>query len=58
LILLDRGEIAAQGPPQTVILPEHLEPVYGCRLLVDRSPVSGKPRVTPLESPGDRPIKE
>jgi iron complex transport system ATP-binding protein len=58
LILLDRGEIVVQGPPQRVILTEHLEPVYGCRLVVDRSPVSGTPRVTPLPSPGDSQTKE
>ena len=53
LILIDRGEIVVQGPAERVILPEHLEPVYGCRLVVDRSPVSGTPRVTPLPSPVD-----
>ena len=48
LLLLDRGQIAMQGPSEQVILPEHLERVYGCRLLVDESPISGKPRVTPV----------
>jgi iron complex transport system ATP-binding protein len=50
LLLMDRGRIAFQGPPEEVVRPEHLERVYGCRLLVDQSPISGKPRVTPVPS--------
>jgi len=48
LLVMDRGHIAVQGTPEEVIRPEHLEAVYGCRLQVDRSPFSGKPRVTPV----------
>ncbi len=48
LLVLDRGCLAVQGRPEEVIRPEHLETIYGCRLQVDRSPVSGKPRVTPV----------
>ena len=48
LLVMDRGGLAVQGKPEEVIRPEHLEAVYGCRLQVDRSPVSGKPRVTPV----------
>jgi iron complex transport system ATP-binding protein len=48
LLLMDSGRIAFQGLPEEVVRPEHLERVYDCRLLVDSSPVSGKPRVTPL----------
>jgi iron complex transport system ATP-binding protein len=48
LLLMDRGRIACQGPPAEVVRPEHLEGVYGCRLFVDQSPISGKPRVTPV----------
>jgi iron complex transport system ATP-binding protein len=48
LILMDQGKISVQGPPEEVVRSEHLEPVYGCQLLVDQSPISGKPRVTPV----------
>ena len=48
LLLMDKGQVAAQGVPEEVVLSEHLERVYGCKLLVDQSPVSGKPRVTPV----------
>ena len=48
LLLMDKGQVAVQGGPEEVIRPEHLQPVYGCKLLVDQGPVSGKPRVTPI----------
>jgi len=48
LLVMDKGRLAVQGRPEEVIRPEHLETIYGCRLQVDRSPVSGKPRVTPI----------
>lgn len=48
LLLMDRGRIVARGSPEEVLCSEHLERVYGCRLLVETSPVSGKPRITPL----------
>ncbi|MFM8552141.1 MAG: ABC transporter ATP-binding protein [Nitrospiraceae bacterium] len=46
LLLLDRGRIVRLGPPDEVIRPEVLEEVYRCRVLVDRHPQSGLPRVT------------
>jgi len=48
LLVMDRGRLAVQGTPEEVIRPEYLETIYGCRLQVDRSPFSGKPRVTPV----------
>lgn len=48
LILMNDGRIEIQGPPDQVVRCEHLERVYGCQLLVDQSPISGKPRVTPV----------
>jgi iron complex transport system ATP-binding protein len=57
LILMNDGRIDIQGPPDHVVRSEHLERVYGCQLLVDRSPISGKPRVTPL-GPMDNEVKE
>ncbi len=46
LLLLREGEIVAMGTPEEVIAREALEPVYGCSVLVDRHPQSGRPRVT------------
>ncbi|MGH7183094.1 MAG: ABC transporter ATP-binding protein [Nitrospiraceae bacterium] len=46
LMLLDAGRVFQFGRPDEVIQPEVLEAVYRCRVLVDRHPVSGLPRVT------------
>ena len=46
LLLLREGEIVNVGSPEEVIARESLEPVYGCSVLVDRHPQSGRPRVT------------
>ena len=46
ILLLDRGQIVRLGGPDEAIEPEVLESVYGCRVLVDRHPSSGLPRVT------------
>lgn len=46
LLLLNEGEIFRMGTPEEIIRPEVLEAVYRCRVLVDRHPVSGLPRVT------------
>ena len=45
-MLLDRGQVFRLGSPDDVIQPEVLEAVYRCRVLVDRHPRSGLPRVT------------
>lgn len=46
ILLLDRGRVVRLGRPEEVIEPEALEAVYRCRVLVDRHPGSGLPRVT------------
>jgi len=46
ILLLDNGQVVRLGRPEEVIEPDVLERVYGCRVLVDRHPVSGLPRVT------------
>lgn len=46
ILLLDHGRVARQGRPEDVIEPEVLESVYRCRVLVDRHPGTGLPRVT------------
>ncbi len=46
ILLLDRGRVIRLGPPDEVIEPGTLEAVYRCRVLVDRHPGTGLPRVT------------
>ena len=46
LILLDEGRVIRLGYPEEVIESDVLETVYRCRVLVDRHPESGLPRVT------------
>jgi len=46
LLLMKEGQVARLGPPKDLIQPEVLEEVYGCKVLVDRHPDSGLPRVT------------
>lgn len=46
VLLLQEGKLVAAGTPEEVISGERLEPVYGCRVLVDHHPQSGTPRVT------------
>ena len=45
VMLLDRGRPASLGPPGQVLDFAVLEKVYGCTLLVDRSPLGEYPRV-------------
>jgi iron complex transport system ATP-binding protein len=46
ILLLDHGRVVRLGRPEEVIEPEVLEDVYRCRVLIDRHPESGLPRVT------------
>jgi iron complex transport system ATP-binding protein len=46
ILLLDHGQIVRLGAPDEVIEPEVLESVYRCRVLVDRHPSTGLPRIT------------
>jgi iron complex transport system ATP-binding protein len=46
LLLLKDGAVFRMGTPEQVIRSEVLEAVYHCRVLVDRHPASGLPRVT------------
>ena len=45
LLLLDRGRLAGIGPPAEVLRFDLLERVYGCTLLVDKSPLGDYPTV-------------
>jgi iron complex transport system ATP-binding protein len=46
LLLLDRGSLVASDHPRSVLRPDVLEPVYGCRILIDCHPETGLPRVS------------
>jgi iron complex transport system ATP-binding protein len=48
LVLLQHGKIFHTGPPEEVMTRGNIEKVYGCQVWVDRNPVSGMPRVSPL----------
>ncbi|MFP4383485.1 MAG: ABC transporter ATP-binding protein [Spirochaetia bacterium] len=41
LLLLSRGEVAAQGPPEAVLKPEILDAVYGTETAVSRNTATG-----------------
>ncbi|MCP4745795.1 MAG: ABC transporter ATP-binding protein [Desulfobacteraceae bacterium] len=45
LLLMNQGKIAAFGQPEKVLDQDLLEKVYGCKLLVDESPLGNYPRV-------------
>ena len=46
LLLIRNGERVALGTPEEVVRPGLIREVYGCEVLVDRHPVTGRPRVT------------
>jgi iron complex transport system ATP-binding protein len=59
LVVLDRGRIAADGPPAAVLTPDLVRAVYGTEALVSPDPATGSPCVFPLApapgGPGGRP---
>jgi iron complex transport system ATP-binding protein len=48
LLLLKEGSPFALGSPEEVLKASHIRTVYGRRVLVDRNPQLGTPRITPL----------
>lgn len=46
VLLLKRGRVVCQGPPEDVFTFQTLEDTYGCVVLVDKSPLGRFPRVT------------
>ena len=46
IILLKNGTVYRTGDPDSVITAENIEDVYECPVLVDRNPLSGRPRVS------------
>jgi iron complex transport system ATP-binding protein len=51
VVLLHRGTIAAQGPPDAVMTGAILERVYEWPLVVARDPAVGAPMLIPLRAP-------
>jgi iron complex transport system ATP-binding protein len=48
LVMIRNGRIYAGGAPAQVLNPDNIEAVYGCRVFVDKNPLSGSPRVSLL----------
>jgi iron complex transport system ATP-binding protein len=48
LLLLRSGKIASLGLPHEVLTFQNLEATYGCKVVVDESPLGSLPRVTPV----------
>jgi iron complex transport system ATP-binding protein len=48
LVLLDRGAVAAEGLPESVLRPELIASAYGAEVTVLRHPDSGRPVVVPI----------
>jgi iron complex transport system ATP-binding protein len=46
VVMLKNGSIYKMGEPDQVITPSTIEAVYQCPVLVDKNPVTGKPRVS------------
>lgn len=46
ILILKQGNVFTQGPATDVLTREILEDVYECRLMVDRHPLSGRPRIS------------
>jgi iron complex transport system ATP-binding protein len=49
MLLLDAGRVIAEGAPSEVMRPEVLSSVYRWPIAVERDPVTGAPRITPLQ---------
>ncbi len=48
VLLMNQGKVLAFGPPEAVMDEANLREVFRTDLLVDRNPISGAPRITPL----------
>jgi iron complex transport system ATP-binding protein len=46
LMMLSEGKTVADGTPEKVLTKERIEAVYGCQVLIDRHPMTGRPRMT------------
>lgn len=48
LLLMKDGAVRKEGDPEEVLSGSELEKVYGCKMLVDKNPVSRGPRINPV----------
>ncbi len=48
VLMLNLGRIVTMGPPGQVLTPEKMERVYGRPVLIEKSPLGGSIRVTPI----------
>jgi iron complex transport system ATP-binding protein len=46
IVMLKHGAVHMTGTPDQVVDAASIETVYGCAVLVDRNPITGKPRVS------------
>jgi iron complex transport system ATP-binding protein len=51
VLLLNAGRVAAEGPPADVLRSDVLSEVYDWPVHVSKDPVTGTPRVSPLDLP-------
>jgi iron complex transport system ATP-binding protein len=47
-VMMEKGEVVAEGPPALVLTPELIERVYGARVAVLEHPLAGRPVVVPV----------
>lgn len=50
ILLLKDGCAVAIGPPADVLNAQRLQEIFDLRVLVDRHPISGAPRITPVHA--------
>ncbi|HEX9887130.1 MAG TPA: ABC transporter ATP-binding protein [Longimicrobiales bacterium] len=50
LLLLDQGRVVSEGEPRDVLQADILSRVYGWPVAVDVNPITGAPRITPLNA--------
>ncbi len=48
ILLMNKGRIVKIGPTAKVLTYTILEKIYGCKILVDTTPLGGYPRITPV----------
>jgi iron complex transport system ATP-binding protein len=57
LALLHKGAVYFSGPPSAVLTEENIRKVYETTVLIEKNPISGAPRVTPLaKARGPKPL--
>ena len=48
ILLLNKGRVHTVGSPGEVVTQRNIEEVYDCEVLVDKNPLTNKPRITPI----------